>query len=216
MLRNLTSTLAIAAALMAGSALAQTQQQPGQASPPAGAQSSPPAAMQPSTPAPSTSAQQNQASPSAAGVKFMAQQTSDQWRGYKMVGLDVYGPNNEKVGDINEILISKDGKIEAFVVGVGGFLGIGEKNVAIPFNALQFRMESPRTASGATGGTTGTGTTGSAQQAPAAASGVREFPDHATVSLTKEQLQNAPAFRYASDTGRASGSTGSGQNPAPR
>ncbi len=195
-MRTLTSALAIAAVLVAGSAIAQTTQpQPGQASPPAATQpSSPPAA----TPSPGMQSQ----TPSAGSVNFMAQQQSDQWRADKMIGLDVYGANNDKVGDISEILLGKDGKVEAVVIGVGGFLGIGAKDVAIPFSALQFRMEPARTASG-------TGTTGTTGGAATTASGPREYPDHAVVSLTKEQLQNAPSFRYASDTGRDSGATGS-------
>ena len=40
------------------------------------------------------------------------------------------------MGDINDLVIDKDGKVSAIVVGVGGFLGIGEKNVAVPFSAV--------------------------------------------------------------------------------
>jgi len=43
---------------------------------------------------------------------------------------------NETVGDINDVLIAKDGKIAAVIVGVGGFLGLGEKDVALPFEQL--------------------------------------------------------------------------------
>ena len=50
-------------------------------------------------------------------------------------GARVYSAIDEHVGDINEIIISREGKIVA--VGVGGFLGIGEKDVAVPFNAVE-------------------------------------------------------------------------------
>jgi sporulation protein YlmC with PRC-barrel domain len=48
----------------------------------------------------------------------------------------VYDPSNNKVGDILDLMVEKDGRITAAMVGVGGFLGVGEKNVAIPFDAL--------------------------------------------------------------------------------
>jgi|SRR5215475_3033015 len=49
---------------------------------------------------------------------------------------DVYGPSEEKIGQISDVLVDKDGKIGAFIVSVGGFLGIGEKHVAVPFDAV--------------------------------------------------------------------------------
>lgn len=49
---------------------------------------------------------------------------------------------NETVGDINDVLIAKDGKIAAVIVGVGGFLGLGEKNVALPFEQLTLATDS--------------------------------------------------------------------------
>lgn len=53
-----------------------------------------------------------------------------------MINKSVTNPANESVGDINDILISKDGKIAAIIVGVGGFLGLGEKDVALPFDQI--------------------------------------------------------------------------------
>jgi hypothetical protein len=49
----------------------------------------------------------------------------------------VYDTKDNKIGDINDLLVEKDGKISAAIIGVGGFLGAGEKNVAIPFTALK-------------------------------------------------------------------------------
>ena len=48
------------------------------------------------------------------------------------------GTDDKKIGDVSDILFDKDGKIEAYVVGVGGFLGIGEKDVAVRFEDLKF------------------------------------------------------------------------------
>jgi hypothetical protein len=49
----------------------------------------------------------------------------------------VYDAKDNKIGDINDLLVEKDGKINAVIIGVGGFLGAGEKNVAVPFTALK-------------------------------------------------------------------------------
>jgi len=53
----------------------------------------------------------------------MTQEKPGQWRASKLNGLDVYNNDNEKVGDIREVLFNRDGKAEAVVIGVGGFLG---------------------------------------------------------------------------------------------
>jgi sporulation protein YlmC with PRC-barrel domain len=49
----------------------------------------------------------------------------------------VYDPKDNKIGAVEDLLVAQDGKIDAAIVGVGGFLGAGEKNVAVPFNALK-------------------------------------------------------------------------------
>jgi sporulation protein YlmC with PRC-barrel domain len=49
---------------------------------------------------------------------------------------DVYDPSDAKIGEISDVLVDNDGKISAFIVSVGGFLGLGEKDVAVPFSAV--------------------------------------------------------------------------------
>ena len=61
----------------------------------------------------------------------MSVQSADQWLASKFKGTDVIGANNEKIGDVNDVLFDKSGKLDAYIVGVGGFLGIGQKDVAI-------------------------------------------------------------------------------------
>ena len=73
-----------------------------------------------------------------AGVaKFVNSQRSDQFLASKFKGTDVVGNDNEKIGDMSDILFDKSGKIEAYVLGVGGFLGIGAKDVALAPTAFQ-------------------------------------------------------------------------------
>ncbi|HEY2733847.1 MAG TPA: PRC-barrel domain-containing protein, partial [Polyangiales bacterium] len=76
---------------------------------------------------------------------FVQQQQATQWRTSKLVGTDVYGSDNSKIGDINDVLIGSGGSVQAVVVGVGGFLGVGEKNVAIPFDALNISRKANST-----------------------------------------------------------------------
>ena len=56
-------------------------------------------------------------------------------------GVDVMGNNNEKIGDISDILVSKDGKVEAYLLSIGGFLGVGAKEVALNPSAVQLTQE---------------------------------------------------------------------------
>ena len=115
----LSKIMAVAAvsALALTSAMAQTT------SPPAG--SSPPAAATPATPAPSATATP------AGKANFVSKQGSDQWLASKFNGTDVIGADEAKIGDVSDVLFDKDRKIVAYIVGVGGFLGIGSKDVAI-------------------------------------------------------------------------------------
>jgi sporulation protein YlmC with PRC-barrel domain len=50
---------------------------------------------------------------------------------------DVYDNQNNQLGDVNDILLDKGGNVQTAIVGVGGFLGAGEKDVAVPFKALK-------------------------------------------------------------------------------
>jgi putative membrane protein len=64
----------------------------------------------------------------------LTQESPNQWRTSKLAGVAVCGPEKEEVGKITDVLLSKDGKAEFIVIGVGGFLGIGEKDVVVPFD----------------------------------------------------------------------------------
>src|SRR5438132_14356871 len=54
---------------------------------------------------------------------------------------NVYDPGDNKIGEIMDVLLDKGGKVDALIIGVGGFLGIGEKDVAISFNAVEFKTK---------------------------------------------------------------------------
>ena len=69
------------------------------------------------------------------------------WRASKLMGLDVYNEANEKLGDVNEIILDKTGKVAAVVIGVGGFLGMGEHDIAVSMDKLKFVEEAVHTSS---------------------------------------------------------------------
>jgi sporulation protein YlmC with PRC-barrel domain len=64
-------------------------------------------------------------------------QTNTDWRSSKLVGTTVYNKANENIGEVADIVIGSDGAVSAVIVSVGGFLGVGEKHVAMPFKALK-------------------------------------------------------------------------------
>ncbi|MEL6299571.1 MAG: PRC-barrel domain-containing protein [Pseudomonadota bacterium] len=59
-------------------------------------------------------------------------------RASNIMGASIMNADNEAIGDVNDIVLSREGKIEKVIVGVGGFLGMGERSVAITMEQLQF------------------------------------------------------------------------------
>ena len=132
------------------------------------------------------------------------------WRASKMVGLNVYNSSNEKVGSIDDLLTDKNGAIKGVVIGVGGFLGMGEHLVAIPFDKIKFVDEPvhtaaapdatapPRPASTTTTGAAPTTTTTTTTTATTRSSSKSDwYPDHALFSTTKDELKAMPEFKYS-------------------
>jgi sporulation protein YlmC with PRC-barrel domain len=101
------------------------------------------------------------------------------------IGQTVYAADKSKIGTISDLILSKDGQsVRGFVIGVGGFLGIGEKNVAIDPSAFQ----------------------------PVADSNANDPNDmKLKVTWTKDQLKNAPSFEYYKAPARTT-SSGAGPN----
>ena len=69
---------------------------------------------------------------------FLSQEGPDLWRASRFVGVEVLGPDGKKVGAVSDVLMDHDGHAAGVVIGVGGFLGIGQKDVALPFAAVRF------------------------------------------------------------------------------
>ncbi|MHB2169191.1 PRC-barrel domain-containing protein [Alsobacter sp. R-9] len=222
---------AVAAALLATPAFAQS----GNTNPPSSAPSSPSTVQQPATgAAPATGAGVTNMQSTQGNARFFTAMEQDQWRASKFEGVDVYGANNEKIGDVDDVILDRNGKVEAVVIGVGGFLGIGEKLVALPFEQVEWMtgdrsdasVSSARPATGSSTMATNNTTAGApanpnatantaANPAPNTAantanrsnteitgSTVRagasryDYPSYGVLRMTKQDLQNAPSYRY--------------------
>ncbi len=182
-----------AAALIGPPAFAQTSTTP--------APGAAPGAPATGAPMPSTAPANSDASMSPVAGQFLPMRQPDQFRASDFIGERVYGANDESIGEINDVLMDAKGQVAGVIIGVGGFLGIGEKDVALPMSALQFRDEPPATAATTGRDTATTGTTGTAGTTPPAGGGTAAaqdddgVPNRIVVSMTKDQLQQAPAFR---------------------
>lgn len=198
-------------------------------------------AMQPGASGSSSTMSQSSSTLSQSGGmqgQFMTKMETNQMMASDLIGTRVVGANNESIGDINDVIMDRNGQIMAAVVGVGGFLGIGEKDVAVPFNALEFMNAqqaqamnsssggnsnvattgSTSTGSTTTGNTatTGAGTAGTSNTTASNTSSNQNQPERVVLRMTKDQLQAAPAFDQ--DGGNANNSTtgSAGTSTAPK
>ncbi|MGE0851948.1 MAG: PRC-barrel domain-containing protein [Hyphomicrobiaceae bacterium] len=141
-----TSVAILALSLSAGSAMAQT------------------------TPSPTPTAPSRSEAPKAPVTGQIVMQDANTILAKDLIGQTVYTPDKHKIGSISDLILSKDAKtVDGFVVGVGGFLGIGEKSVALKLDRLQIAHD-------AQGG------------------GLQ-----LTMNAKKEELANAPSFKTKRD-----------------
>src|SRR5215207_5224693 len=182
MLRTFATVTAVSGLMLSG-AFAQSTTPP--ADTPA---ASPPAATAPSAQPP--------AAPKAdmSKVKVINAQSPDQWLASKFKGTDVVGADDQKIGDVSDILMDKNGKVIAYIVGVGGFLGIGSKDVALAPESFSVVKGDAMTATNS---------------------------DRLKVTVTKDELKQAASFEPYREAPRAAGTgtrpigtTGTGSRPA--
>lgn len=163
---------------------------------PAFAQTNPPASTTPSAPPPSAQPSTPPAKSSSATVAPKAH--GDMWRASKLIGLNVYNDQNEKLGDISEVLLDKSGKVDGIVIGVGGFLGMGKHDILVQMDKLKFVNEPVRTSS-TTSTTTGSAARPATSPSTTSASSTTSkwYPDHAVLSgATKESLKSMAEFKF--------------------
>jgi hypothetical protein len=179
MLNKLLITTAISGAIITG-AIAQSERQ---------------TAPSPAAPSPQEQSGARESN-AASGPKFIASQGTEQLAFTKFKGSDVRGPDDASIGSVNDLLFDKSGKVTGVVIGVGGFLGIGAKNVAVDMGGLNI------------------------VPADSGGSSVSAATDPGNVKLkvawTKDQLQAAPDFQYYKPPAPTPATTGSATQPPSR
>ena len=158
-----------------------------------------------------------QAAPNMAGqqINYIQRREAETWRASDLIGKDVYGASNQNIGEVADVLISRNGQVVGLAIEVGGFLGIGESKVAVPLDAVQFlggsagvttalpTTPNPTGTRGAAGSaTTGTGSPQdptsniSTMRANAGSAAVPGdgLPERIVLNVTKQQLEAAPKF----------------------
>jgi hypothetical protein len=153
----------------------------------------------------------------------LAQSSKGEWRASKMVGVNVYNDSNEKLGSIDELIMNKEGKIDKVIIGVGGFLGVGQRDIAVKFDQLKFTdqpLPSNTASTSAPGGSsTSTSTSSGPSSTVGSASTTRTtsdewYPDHAVMSGSKDQLKSMPEFKYYESTASSTGTSGGSTTPS--
>ncbi|MGH7077855.1 MAG: PRC-barrel domain-containing protein [Acetobacteraceae bacterium] len=127
-----------------------------------------------------------------------------EWRASKLVGATVYNDSGDNIGSIDDLLVNNSGKIDTAIVSVGGFLGIGSKLVAVPFDKFKFEQSQnehaaarPAQAVPATPAPRPVNATASENEHAAAAKNAA--PVQYSILLpqaTKDSLKSAPSFKY--------------------
>jgi sporulation protein YlmC with PRC-barrel domain len=247
MLKKHMAACLVVTAFAAAPALAQTSTTPSAptdrpAASGSGTTSTGSPAMQPGASGSSSTMSQSSSTMSQSGGmqgQFMTKMEANQMMASDLIGTRVVSTNNESIGDINDVILDRNGQAMAAVVGVGGFLGIGEKDVAVPFKSLEFMnaqqvqaMNSSggnnnsnvaTTGSTATGNTTatGSGTAGSSTMAAnntssGNASSNQNQPERVVLRMTKAELQAAPAFDEDGDNSNNRSNTSPNTTTAPK
>jgi hypothetical protein len=124
-----------------------------------------------------------------SGANVLLQETPDTFLARQdLVGADVRNAQNEDIGNVEDIVVDKNGRIKGVVVGVGGFLGIGEKHVALAWDELQMRQPEARSGS------------------PDAPTGMTASRQPTLVAnVTRDQLKQAPEFKRYDEVRRDDG-----------
>jgi hypothetical protein len=132
-------------------------------------------------------------SKSTAATASESASASGLWQGSKLINMNVYNEQNEKIGTIKELMVDKSGNIAMAVIGVGGFLGMGERDVAVKFAELKWSTEPVKTSTSSSTNTMRPATTGTGASSSSAP---KTYPDHAIFNANKDQLKAMPQFDY--------------------
>lgn len=163
-----------------------------------------------STEAPATGAA---STASATEGPFVTVPPTGAWRATDLTGKGVEDAAGENIGSISDVLVDETGEVIAVLVGVGGFLGIGAKDVAVSMEALEFGPGSldglstaPAAEAAPVGGVTAEPVAGEATAPTQPVIGDDNLPDRIVLAVTREELDAAPAYGEP-ETGEADDTT---------
>jgi putative membrane protein len=124
--------------------------------------------------------------------EYVIEQAPSDWTAQSLIGKSVENNSGETLGEVNNVIVNEKGKVVAITVGVGGFLGLGEKDVGVPFEALKFET------AGDAAEDSETGSQATNEEKEKADEASRLDSDHSNMQIvidaTKEQLEAAPSF----------------------
>ena len=121
----------------------------------------------------------------AADTEGFISFNAEQMRASTLMGKEIYGPDDASIGEVSDLVLHEDGETRAALIDVGGFLGVGEKRVAIPFEQIQFSQ-------------------------PAEDGGEPKL----TVAMTREELEALPAFEDRTMGAEDTATTEPAESPA--
>jgi putative membrane protein len=131
--------------------------------------------------------------PTPPAFNYVTRQEPTDWTAQALLGRTVQNEGGQTLGEINNVILNEKGKVVAVTIGVGGFLGLGEKDVGVPFDALKFRSEDAMEKKAETETDKDAKTEDKTTEAVDA-----DDPSHSdivvVVDATKEQLEAAPTF----------------------
>lgn len=133
-----------------------------------------------------------------SNIKYITRQTPTDWTAEALIGRTVENAQGDNLGEVNNVIINEKGDVVAVVIGVGGFLGIGEKNVGVPFDALDFRTVDPAEDRA---DKTKDEKTEQKTDSMAARFDSEHENMHIVLNTTKEDLEDAPAFVWLDEQG---------------
>jgi sporulation protein YlmC with PRC-barrel domain len=141
--------------------------------------------------------------PAAAKTDAGPKLATPHWRSSKLIGVKIYNEQNERLGDINEIILDPAGKVMGYIVGVGGFLGMGEHDILVEPVKIKFVNEPVRTAAAPPANENKKTDAAPTNTRPVSNTNARAaneqwYPDHGVLSATKDQLKAMPQFKYSS------------------
>jgi putative membrane protein len=129
--------------------------------------------------------------PAPSKIDYVTRQEPTDWSAQALIGKSVKNMQDETLGDINNVVLNEKGDVVAVTIGVGGFLGLGEKDVGVPFDALKFRTAAEVESQAGTDNPTKEERAEEKREA-------RNDTEHKNMVIvlnaTREQLENAPSF----------------------